>query len=134
MKEYRIIIGQKSRERIELKAFACGMDYSVTICGGSRYHIGATALGCAKPGKDEIPKNEATVRVISVPGHRDDEVAKWAGKYLATELECNVSVSVGIHIDNASQEEINVLIINCRKACRTLVEEVSEKWKTEKEK
>ncbi len=121
MTEYRIVIGKKSRERIELKAFACGTDYSVTICGGTRYHIGATALGCAKSGF------EATVSVTGVPGHRDDEVAKWAAKYLATELRGNVSVSVGIHIDNATREEISVLITNCRKACRKLVEKVAEK-------
>ncbi|MGA8942782.1 MAG: hypothetical protein WB502_08730 [Thermoactinomyces sp.] len=121
MREYHIITGQKCRDRIELRALACGTDYSVTICGGTRYHVGAIALGCFEPGV------EATVRVTGVPGHRDEEVAKWAAGYLATELKCNVSVSAGIHIDNASREEINVLVTNCRKACKALVKEVAEK-------
>ncbi|MBA4601378.1 prenylated flavin chaperone LpdD [Thermoactinomyces mirandus] len=130
MKEYHIIIGQKSRDRIELKAFACGMDYSVIICGGTHYHIGSTALGHANTGKDKLPGNKATVSVICAPGHRDDEVARWAARYLATELKCNVSVSVGIHIDNASQEEINALITNCKKVCKKLVQDVFGEWKT----
>ena len=59
----------------------------------------------------------ATVSVLCVFGHRDDEAARWAAKYLATELKCNVSVAVGIHIDHADGSEIQCLLENCREAC-----------------
>ena len=55
MEEYHIIIDPESKYQIELKAFACSVDYSVTLCGGTHYHIGSTALGCAK--LEEISKN-----------------------------------------------------------------------------
>lgn len=127
MEEYQIMIAPNSRYQIELKALACGSDYSVTICGGSRYHIGATALGCAKKEADGLPGTKATVSVICALGHRDDEVVRWAARYLATELKCNVSVTAGVHIDEASPEELNILMENCNEACKELISRVSSK-------
>jgi gallate decarboxylase subunit D len=124
MKEYHVIIASESRYQIELKAIACGSDYIVTICGGSRYHVGATALGCAKMESDGLPGAKATVSVICAFGHRDDEVAGWAARYLATELKCNVSVSAGVHIDNANPDEINILMNNCVDACKNLISQI----------
>ena len=96
MEEYRITIAGQSKYEIELCAVQCGRDYSVTICGGGRHHV----------------------------GHRDDEAARWAAKYLATELKCNVSVAVGIHIDHADGSEIQCLLENCREACRQFKDRV----------
>ena len=98
MEEYRITIAGQSKYEIELCAVQCGRDYSVTICGGGRHHVGAAALGCDESGTVGHKMRGATVSVLCVFGHRDDEAARWAAKYLATELKCNVSVAVGIHI------------------------------------
>ena len=106
MEEYRITIAGQSKYEIELCAVQCGRDYSVTICGGGRHHVGAA------------------VSVLCVFGHRDDEAARWAAKYLATELKCNVSVAVGIHIDHADGSEIQCLLENCREACRQFKDRV----------
>ena len=127
MEEFHIMIAPKSRYQIELKAFACSSDYSVTICGGTHYHIGATALGCAKMETDGLPGSKATVSVICGFGHRDDEVSRWAARYLATELKCNVSVAAGVHIDDASSEELNILMENCIEACKRLISQVFKK-------
>ncbi len=127
MKEFQLMIAPQGRYQIELKAYGCGADFSVTICGGTRYHIGATALGCAKTAADSLPGTKATVSVICGFGHRDDEVARWAARYLATELNCNVSVAAGVHIDDASPEEINMLMANCREACKKLIARVRQR-------
>ena len=50
MEEYRITIAGQSKYEIELCAVQCGRDYSVTICGGGRHHVGAAALGCDESG------------------------------------------------------------------------------------
>ena len=118
MEEYRITIAEQSKYEIELCAVQCGRDYSVTICGGGRHHVGAAALGCDESGTVGHKMRGATVSVLCVFGHRDDEAARWAAKYLATELKCNVSVAVGIHIDHADGSEIQCLLENCREACR----------------
>lgn len=117
MEEYHITIAGQSKYEIELCAVQCGRDYSVTICGGGRHHVGAAALGCDESGTVGHKMRGATVSVLCVFGHRDDEAARWAAKYLATELKCNVSVAVGIHIDHADGSEIQCLLENCREAC-----------------
>ena len=48
---------------------------------------------------------------------------KWV-QHLATELKCNVSVAVGIHIDHADGSEIQCLLENCREACRQFKDRV----------
>ena len=86
MEEYHITIAGQSKYEIELCAVQCGRDYSVTICGGGRHHVGAAALGCDESGTVGHKMRGATVSVLCVFGHRDDEAARWAAKYLATEL------------------------------------------------
>jgi len=124
MKAYHIMIAPKSRYQIELKAYACGLDYSITICGGTHYHVGATALGCVKMELDDLNGSKATVSVICGFGHRDDEISRWAARYVATELNCSVSVSAGVHIDDASPEELGILMENCIEACKIFTSEI----------
>lgn len=117
-------VAEDSRYQIEAQAVLCGRDVSVTICGGSKNHVGAVALGCARPEYEGRPKRSATVSVICAFEHKDDEAARWAARYLATELDCRVSVSAGIHIDNAEVEELSILMENCSEVCRQLAEQI----------
>ena len=52
LEEYHITKASGSKYQIELLAVFCGPDLSVTICGGTGYHVGAIALGCARPIKE----------------------------------------------------------------------------------
>lgn len=122
---YNITECKNERLLIELAAVKCGRDYSVTICGGTRYHVGAMALGCARPPKNNVERS-ANVSVVPVFEHKDDECARFAAKYLATRLDCVVSVAAGIHIDGASTEEIAELM--------GLVKKVVERFADEAEK
>ena len=110
MDAYHVIGAAHSKYQIELQAIHCGADYSVVICGGERGHVGAVALGCNESGINGHENRGATVSVLCALGHRDDEVVRWAAKYLATELKCNISVSAGIHVENASGEDIQCLL------------------------
>lgn len=51
----------------------------------------------------------ATASVLCVPGHKEDEFARNAANALATALNTTVTVSVGIHIDNATAKDIQIL-------------------------
>ncbi len=99
-------------------AIKCGNDYAVTICGGAP-HIGAVSLAVYEPERDS-----ATVSTITVLSHRDDVVASLAAKELARGLCCTVTVSVGIHMDNAGQEEIQRLRDNSAACCDALLEKI----------
>ena len=124
MEEYRITIAEQSKYEIELCAVQCGRDYSVTISVGGRHHVGSWRAGCDESGTVGHKCAALPSVCCGVFGHRDDEAARWAAKYLATELKCNVSVAVGIHIDHADGSEIQCLLENCREACRQFKDRV----------
>ena len=93
MEEYRITIAEQSKYEIELCAVQCGRDYSVTICGGGRHHVGAAALGCDESGTVGHKMRGATVSVLCVFGHRDDEGGTVGGKVSGyrAEMQCQCS-------------------------------------------
>lgn len=103
--DYKNEDGKYSEEAIVVK---CGQDISATIGGGDKYHIGAMAIGVPRKefNNDEKRKCTASTSVICVLGHREDELSYNVAKYLATELNCTVTVvSIGIHIDNINQHD-----------------------------
>ncbi|MBP1930119.1 hypothetical protein [Ammoniphilus resinae] len=93
---------------VEATAVFCGKDINITIGGGESYHIGAVAI--AEPGIviTNGKKRCATTSVICLMDHKEDELARYAARHLASVLDCVVTVSAGIHIDNISVEEIKI--------------------------
>jgi len=53
---------------------------------------------------------------LTLPGHKDFSVANAIAKKLCLATKEPVSISAGIHIDNASKEEIQTLFDNCIEA------------------
>lgn len=96
-----------------------GEDISVSVGGGTLDHIGAVSLGVYEPVRDS-----ATLSTISVHTHRDDAIASYFAKEISKNRKCTVSVAAGIHIDDATEEEIMLLksnsIICCNKLISTL--------------
>lgn len=124
MREICITVGEHTKYEIRLTAISCGDDWSVTICGGTRHHVGAVALGCGGSVNGISPKYSASVSVITVFDHKDDEIARRAAKLLATKLRCQVCVTAGIHIDDAKPEELKILAANCEEAYTKLLAEI----------
>ncbi len=124
MKEYQVVVDKDSRYEIIIKGYRCGEDYSFTICGGELHHIGAVALGCVRPYDPILGRNSSSVSVITAHNHKEDEVAREMANLFANELNCRVSVSAGIHIDNATIDELKILLSNCRKAFAMLLQDI----------
>jgi len=93
-------------------AVCCGNDINISICGGETYHIGAVGVAVPRNEIKNDKKRSATASVICVQGHKEDELAHYASKYLATALDCVVTVCVGVHIDDANMEDIELLSDN----------------------
>lgn len=94
-------------------AVFCGEDVQLSFTGGTRPHIGAVSLALYEPERDS-----ATVSTICAYGHRDDQLSASCAKSTASVMKRTAAVSVGIHIDNASPQELNRLCANfeeCRK-------------------
>ncbi len=92
---------------------SCGKDVVVVIGGGVE-HIGAVALGIPRPSLRQDGNISASASVLCVVGHKEDLVAREAALQLSSKLNTRVLVSVGLHLDTASLDDINTFEINTK--------------------
>jgi len=101
---------------VEARALLAGKDISVVVTGGTLAHIGAVSLAVYEPERDS-----ATVSTITVHTHRDDAVAAYFAKTISREMKCTVTVSAGLHVDDANAEDITVFQKNSHDCCAELI-------------
>jgi len=53
--------------------------------------------------------NSASTSVLTVVGHKDDELARQVSTVLASKLNRNVIVTCGIHLDKITYKEIGIV-------------------------
>ena len=91
---------------VVLQAIAMGKDWNVAITGGEIPHLGSIALGIPRPSLQSTLHTSATVSVLTLTGHKEDEIARPAAHFLASRLNTPVVVSCGIHNDHIKPEDI----------------------------
>lgn len=111
---------------VSAQIIRCGKDVSLTVSGGECPHVGASALAVPRPSLSNPEKVSASTSVICVPGHKEDEVARTAAERIASSLNCVASVCVGVHIDNASIEELLRLKRNLDELISLVLEKLQE--------
>lgn len=100
------------RLRVQAVALAVGRDVTVTIGGGSHWHVGATAVAVPRPSLADPQTRSASASVICITGHKEDELARDTALQLAAATDRVVVVSAGIHVDQASSDDIRELMRN----------------------
>jgi hypothetical protein len=88
---------------------------TVLMFGGSKPHIGAVAIAIPRLSLKNAKKTSSTSSVFTLTGHKDDKVARPAAERLARGLKEVVVVVAGIHVENATKEEIEVLMKNSKR-------------------
>ena len=103
---------------VELEYQFVGQDLQVLLTAG-KAHVGAVALAvpCARTAEGVT----ASVSVMTVPGHRDNVVAGDAALRLCKALGRPVSVTAGLHIDQATACEIKALVTHTDEAVDKLI-------------
>lgn len=102
---------QRGRLHLHLTALRMGQDLCVTLTGGDREHLGAVAL--ARP--------DAELCGLTVPGHREQELACEVAELLASRLQVTVCVACGIHLDQILKFEIEEALELSRELTRQLL-------------
>jgi hypothetical protein len=72
--------------------------------GGERSHIGGVVI--CEPGKKS--------QIIRLEGHYDDIVLKPIAEAACKKYNTKVVAVGGVHVDNASVQEIDLLVKNCK--------------------
>ena len=93
-----------SRTEITLEVKKLGEDYLLTLTGGEE-HAGAVAVGLF----DE-KSGRASSSVITLPGHREEQLALDSARRVSRTTGKTAVVIAGIHVDNISPEEIKEIV------------------------
>jgi gallate decarboxylase subunit D len=101
-----------------------GNDLLLVIYGGTHPHIGAVALGIPRESLMDSNAHSASVSILTLTGHKDDEIAREIARSTAASLRRVVTVIVGIHLDQATEAQIQSFIINARSLAQLIVEKV----------
>jgi hypothetical protein len=78
--------------------------------GGERSHIGGVVI-C------EPDKKPNAIRLV---GHYDDVVLKPIAEEACKKYKTTIVAVGGVHVDNASKEEIEILVKNCKELLKCI--------------
>lgn len=107
--------------RADLMAAVTGDGLVVQLYGGDKPHVGAVAISLPRPSRANAAEISCSTSVIPLLGHKDDEVAKPVAEKIAKAVNQPVVVIAGIHVDNATLEEIEKIVENCHEAARRFI-------------
>ena len=82
-----------------------GDDCLVSLRGGDKAHIGSTAMAVPRPSLTGVGRS-ATVSTLNRVGHKDDFLANPIAHEVAARLDCAVTCVAGVHVDDATPEQI----------------------------
>jgi gallate decarboxylase subunit D len=89
--------------KIKFRSFDIGNDLLIIITGGDE-HIGAISL-----------YDKDSFSTMTKKGHKDNVLTELVAKMVYNRLKKDVAVICGIHIDNASKDDIKKIIDNTKK-------------------
>ena len=99
-----MITSGEGKYKVFIKEIKNGDDLIYILGGGERSHIGGIVI--CEPGKE--------AQSISLEGHYDDIVLQPIAETACKKYNTKVVAVGGVHVDNASQEEIDLLVKNCK--------------------
>lgn len=98
-----MITSGEGKYKVWLKEEKVGDGLLYVLGGGERTHIGGIVF--CEPNKEP--------QVIRLEGHYDDIVLKTIAEASCQKYKKKVVAIGGVHVDNASKEEIDILVENC---------------------
>ncbi len=105
-----MITAGKGRYKVWLKEERLSENRLYILGGGGKPHIGGVVV--KEPGKK--------AKVVKLQGHYDHEVLEPIAEEACKKYNTTVIALGGVHIDNASKEEIDKLVENCRELVKCI--------------
>ena len=108
MKQFTVEVS-KGRFKIQGLVQKVGQDILVSMWGGTLPHIGAVGMATPRPSLKDPKKTSATSSTFTYVGHKEDAVVKRVSERLAARFKTNVVVTAGIHWDDLTSHEIQII-------------------------
>ena len=107
----------RGRTKVLLTAWRAG-DGLLIYLYNENIHVGAVAVG-----EYDREEGRASSSVITLRGHRDDEVAGKQARIIANHTRKVACVIAGIHLDGINQEEIAEILQNADNIVQELMQQ-----------
>jgi len=104
------VLDQDTSARLEAVCVACGEDLVVVIGGGEKYHVGAAALAISVRSVADPAHRTSSSSLVSVPGHKEEDLARTSSIRLSRALGTSVVVTAGVHEDRIAPDRIAVYL------------------------
>ncbi|MDN5302141.1 MAG: hypothetical protein PWQ60_1655 [Thermoanaerobacteraceae bacterium] len=93
---------------------------NIYLGGGERPHIGSVAVSQPRSSLKGDGGISCTTSVLNLLGHKDDCLAVPMAEELCRRLKQTVVVTAGVHIDNATAEDIQRFKDYCKILCENI--------------
>jgi len=105
-----MITSGRGKYKVWLQRHDIGDDLVFFLGGGERSHIGGVVI--AEP--------EKKIKAIRLTGHYDDMVLQPIAEAAYKKYKKKVVAVGGVHVDNATKQEIDILVENCKKLAKKI--------------
>ena len=109
----------KTQVQVEVHQYSDGL--SILLYGGDKPHIGAVALSVPRQSLKDKRRTSCSTSVLTLTGHKDDLIARDMAETISKNIKKTVAVIAGVHIDKATDNDIEKVKKNCRKASKKLI-------------
>ena len=110
---------------LRLRWLRMGEDICLILSGGDQEHIGAVAVAHPRPSLADPARMSATASVITLPGHKEDMLARELSLKVAGTLNVAACVVCGIHIRHPTPDMLEEMIVASRGLVNTFLERVA---------
>ena len=105
-----MITSGEGKYKVFLEEKKIDNDLIYILGGGERSHIGGVVI--CEPDKEP--------QFIRLEGHYDDIVLKPIAEAACKKYNKRVAAIGGVHVDNATEEEIDLLVKNCKELVKCI--------------
>ncbi len=106
---------------ISLRAEPIGDDLLLILTGGDKAHVGSCLLAEPHEGIHPGDPPGATTSVINRLKHLDEVVGREAAEKVAVSMGAPVALVCGIHYDEITPQEIDLIVSICRELTAELI-------------
>jgi len=112
-----MISAGEGRYTVRLESYNVGKDMLIVITGGEEDHIGSATL----------IESKGHLQTIIKKGHQDHVVSEKMANIIYDTIGKDLLVVCGIHIDDASKEEIDILVDNAQVCVKRFLSQLAKR-------
>lgn len=119
----KVSVGE-GRWEVWCKAVFLGEDLIITVGGGEKDHVGSVVISIPRKSRARESMLSVTSSVFNVSGHKDEVIIREVAEKACMACGCVVVCAGGVHVDNADERDIEMLVRNGKKLAELVANRV----------